>query len=136
MGSMTKLGAGPSAFDIGGITRAIDNAVATLKPEEHGALVAQMTGDGLNVGFVAKGPQAGPFKSNVLLTVSKPMAGPLTWGAAARVSFLVSQPDPPPGIFASFRGARRMLKAWNSEPMASLKAMLLCFGWTVKLKEA
>jgi hypothetical protein len=124
-----------SSFDLGGITKAIDNAVASLKTDEHGALVAQMTQDGLQVGFVARGPQVGPFKSNVLVTVSKPMAGPLTWGAAARVSFLVSQPQRP-GVFAAFRGTRRVLKAWNSEPAASIKAALLCFGWTVKLKEA
>lgn len=137
MGSMTTIKAAGalSPFDLGGITRSIDNAVASLKPEEHGALVAQMSQDGLNVGFVARGPQVGPFKSNVLLTVTKPMAGPLSWGASARVSFLVSQ-DPEPGIFPRFRGLRRVLKAWNSEPLASIKAALLLLGWTVKLKEA
>jgi len=130
-GSATSL----SALDLGGITRAIDNAVSSLKTDEHGALVMQMTGDGLNVGFVAKGPKVGPFKSSVLLTVTKPMAGPLAWGASARVSFLVSQPAEP-GVFATFRGARRVIKTWVPEPWATVKALALCFGFEVKFKEA
>lgn len=142
MGSMAgiRTAGSPSAlssFDLGGIARSIDSAVASLKTDEHGALTLQMTQDGLNVGFVARGPQVGPFKSNVLVTVSKPMAGPLTWGAAARVSFLVAQPLPDrPGAFAVFRGARRVIGTWVPEPWATVKAALLCFGWTVKIKEA
>jgi hypothetical protein len=126
-----------SSFDLAGISRSIDSAVASLKPEEHGALTAQLTQDGLSVGFVARGPQVGPVKSSVLVTVSKPMAGPLTWGASARVSFLVGQPRPQePGMFAAFRGARLVLKTWVPEPWATAKAALLCFGFRVKFKEA
>lgn len=126
-----------SSFDLGGIARSIDSAVASLKAEEHGALTLQMTQDGLNVGFVARGPQLGPVKSNVLVTVSKPMAGPLTWGASARVSFLVAQPLPDrPGPLARFRGARAVLKTWVPEPWATAKAALLCFGFKVQFKEA
>lgn len=137
MGSMTKVAGTPSPFDLGGIARSIDSAVASLKADEHGALTLQMTQDGLNVGFVARGPQVGPVKSSVLVTVSKPMAGPLTWGAAARVSFLVGQPLPDrPGVFAAFRGAREVLSRWVPEPWATVKAAALCFGFVVKIKEA
>lgn len=126
-----------SGFDLAGISRSIDSAVASLKPEEHGALTLQMTQAGLNVGFVARGPQVGPVKSNVLLTVSKPTAGPLTWGASARVSFLVAQPLPEkPGVLATFRGTRRVLKTWVPEPWATVKAALLCFGFKVRFQEA
>lgn len=139
MGSIRTAGSPStlSSFDLAGISRSIDSAVASLKADEHGALTLQMTGDGLNVSFVARGPQVGPFKSNVLVTVSKPMAGPLSWGASARVSFLVGQPLPQePGVFAAFRGARRVLKTWVPEPWATVKAALLCFGFKVRFKEA
>lgn len=126
-----------SSFDLAGISRSIDSAVASLKADEHGALTLQMTQAGLNVGFVARGPQMGPVKTNVLATVSKPMAGPLTWSVGARASFLVAPPLPDrPGVLARFRGARAVLKSWVPEPWATAKAALLCLGFKVQFKEA
>jgi len=132
---------GPSSpFDIAGISKAIDDATATLKAHERGALTVKVDQDGAGAGLVVRLPRVGPFDPKALFTVTKPNAGSIGWSASARIGFLVgsaggNRPAGEPSRFLpNFRGLYRLLRLRGCGPVdASLKALALIGGEEVRL---
>lgn len=125
----------PSPFDIVSISKQIENAVATLKPEERFALTAKIDNvTGLGASLVVRGPQLGPLQSSAVVTVTKPMAaGGWSWSAQARISGIAAFPIPS-WIFPETRGLYRLLRKLGFNPATALgKAILLAQGQEVAL---
>lgn len=77
-------------FDVAAVSGAIDRAANSLKPGERGALTVQATNEtGFGAGLVIRGP----WKSEVLGTLTKPRGGGWGWSVGARVAFLAGLPD-------------------------------------------
>lgn len=118
-----------SPFDITAISKAVDAALITLKPEEHGSVVVQLNSSGAAATLVLKGPG----KSSILATITKPMAGPVGWNVSGKVSFALAE-ELPIRPNAIFWGWYRLLKDYNGYTNSLIKAFLLCLGNDVKLK--
>jgi hypothetical protein len=135
LGSTVRIGNNP--FDIASTQKAIDDALATLKADEHGVGVATVSPAGFWGSIVIRGPQVGPFKTSAVATFSKPLASSWDWNASGRVSFLVDEP-PTPAWFPRLRGWYRFLRGpdgkWNGPLVAALKSIILMGGFSVKLK--
>jgi hypothetical protein len=78
--------ASPLPFDVAAASAAIDRAAASLHADEHAALTVQLDErTGFGAGLVVRGP----WRTEMLGTLTKPNAGAWGWSVGARVSFLV-----------------------------------------------
>lgn len=122
-------GYGLSRFDIPGITAAIEQAAATLKPEDRGAVTVSLDRESAGAGLILRAP----FGTQILARIVKPAASRFEWGLSARVAW-VKSPDPKPVRWlADVRGLYRVLRNWNGRISASAKAVGIRAGLEVKL---
>lgn len=132
----TVVYSGTSPYDIAGITADINRAVASLKPEERGAVTVRVDQGGAGGGLVLRGPSLGRITSAVLATVTKPVASRYGWSISGRVSFLAGgqTPEAPARLLPKLRGAYALLRALgHSVPAALLKACAILRGREVPL---
>jgi hypothetical protein len=119
-----------SPFDIPGITRQIEQAVATLKPEERASVTVKVDRVGAGGGLVVRGP----FNTSVLAVVTKPYAGRFEWSLSGRVAWL-KMPDPlPVRVSPELRGLYRLFRKLGSNPVsAAVKAVRVNGGAEVRI---
>jgi hypothetical protein len=72
-------------------------------------MTVQLNRDGFGSGIVARGP----FKSELLATLTKPTGGAWGWSVGARVAFLAGLPDEIHAIVLEAHGRRHEAPTWN-----------------------
>jgi len=78
-----------SPFDVAAATAALDRARAALRPDERAALTVQVTKtSGVGAGLVARGP----FRSELLATLTRPVGGQWGWTMGGRIAFIAALP--------------------------------------------
>ena len=127
---VTSYTAGSSAFDIPAITRQIEAAIATLRPEERAAVTVAIDGKGAGAGLVIRGP----YSMSVLAKVTKPYAGRFEWGLSARVAFLTAAPPLPVRVAPEVRGLYRVFRKLGHGPItAAVRAVRVARGIEVRI---
>lgn len=128
-------------FDVAAASAAFTRAQEALRPGEHVAMTVQLNRDGFGGGIVARGP----FKSELLATLTRPTGGAWGWSVGARVAFLAGLPDEIHAIVLEAPTARHeapTLHDWywlfrahgNGKLAASAKALQATGGFEVRLR--
>lgn len=124
----------PGAFDIAGISAAIDRAASSLQPDERGSLTIQLDDRGVGAGLIVRGPIVGPVKTRMLATVTKPRASRVAWGVAVQASFLYAEEPKPVRVAPELRGLYRLFRQRGHGVITSaVRAIRVNRGFEVRL---
>ena len=127
--------ASTSPFDIAAIQKQIDNALATLKPEDHGNVIVSAKPTGINAALIVKGPGFWKFRTSAFAEITKPLdGGKFDWSASGRIAWLYGEPAPVKAKWLSrYKGWARVLAQYNGLLVSIWKAAFLASGIDVRL---